>query len=94
MRTRMLIVAMLVLMVLGGLAPAASAQSANRNGKNCWGVVSAQAAQVGGLGEHASQQEEPRSGLGNLSRTLGFDHISAFGSFLATVDGIDQTTCG
>ena len=92
MRTRVLIAAMLVLMVLGGLAPAAAAQTSDVP-KNCWGVVSAQRAQTGGLGDHASQQSTPRAGLGNLSRTLGFDHISELGSFLAEVDGIPETEC-
>lgn len=94
MRTRILITAMLVLMMLGGLAPAAGAQSSQGENKNCWGVVSAQRARTGGLGEHASQQETPRAGLGNLSRALGFDHISELGSFLADIDGIPETECG
>lgn len=92
MRTRVLIAAMLVLMVLGGLAPAAAAQTSDVP-KNCWGVVSGQRAQTGGLGDHASQQSTPRAGLGNLSRTLGFDHISELGSFLAEVDDIPDTEC-
>lgn len=94
MRTRMLIAVLLVLMVLGGLAPAAVAQSPHGENKNCWGVVSAQRARTGGLGEHSSQQENPRLGLGNLSRLLGFDHISEMGSFLASVDEIPETECG
>ena len=94
MRMRMLIAAMLVLMMLGGLAPAAAAQSSQGENKDCWGVVSAQRARTGGLGEHSSQQETPRLGLGNLSRILGFDHISEMGSFLAGVDGIPETECG
>ncbi|HSK91980.1 MAG TPA: hypothetical protein VK875_11785 [Euzebyales bacterium] len=90
----MLIAALLGLMIIGGLAPAAAAQSPQGEDKNCWGVVSAQRARTGGLGEHSSQQENPRAGLGNLSRDLGFDHISGLGSFLAGVDGIDETECG
>jgi hypothetical protein len=63
------------------------------DGKDCWGTVTAQAAREGGMGQHASEQSEPRSGLGNLSRELDFDHISEMGAFLATVDGIDATSC-
>lgn len=94
MRARILIAAMLVVMLLGGLAPAAAAQSPQGEGKNCWGVVSAQRARTGGLGEHSSQQENPRLGLGNLTRILEFDHISELGSFLAEVDDIPETQCG
>lgn len=93
MRTRVLIAATLVVMMLSGLAPAAAAQTRNASGKNCWGVVSAQRARTGTLGEHSSQQEEPRTGLGNLSRALGFDHISALGAFLAEVDEFEETDC-
>lgn len=62
--------------------------------QNCWGVVTSQLAGLGGLGEHASQQEVPRVGLGNLARSLGFDHISEMGTFLAEIDGIEATECG
>ncbi|HEX6255627.1 MAG TPA: hypothetical protein VFZ70_07410 [Euzebyales bacterium] len=96
MRTRVVTVAMLALMLVGGLAPAASAvpdSAGKAGGSECWGIVSAQAAKEGGLGTHSSEQEEPRSGLGNLSRELGFDSLGSFGSFLATVDGIDSTEC-
>jgi hypothetical protein len=37
---------------------------------DCWGVVSAEFAQTGGMGAHASEQETPRLGLRNLARTL------------------------
>jgi hypothetical protein len=49
---------------------------------------------VDGLGEHASQQEVPRVGLGNLARSLGFNHISEMGTFLAEIDVIEATECG
>lgn len=64
------------------------------NGKNCWGVVTSQRASTyHNVGQHASEQGEPRAGLGNLARALGFDHISEMGSFLAEVDGLDATQC-
>jgi hypothetical protein len=96
MRTRVVMVAMLALMLVGGLAPAALAvpdSAGKANGNECWGIVSAQAAGEGGLGEHSSNQANPRSGLGNLYRDLEFDSLAALGSFLATVDGIDATMC-
>jgi hypothetical protein len=94
MRTRLVAGAALVVATVGGSATAAGAQSPNGEDKNCWGVVTSQLAGLGGLGEHASQQDVPRVGLGNLSRSLGFDHISEMGTFLAEIDGIDATECG
>jgi len=94
MRTRLVAGAALIIATVGGSATAAGAQSANGEDKNCWGVVTSQLAAVDGLGEHASQQQVPRAGLGNLARTLGFDHISKMGTFLAEIDGIDATECG
>lgn len=60
----------------------------------CWGAVTSQrAVAVGDMGEHSSGQDEPRAGLGNAVKLFGFDHISEFGSFLAEIDGIDETHC-
>jgi hypothetical protein len=96
MRTRVVMVAMLALMLVGGLAPAASAvpgSAGKAGGAECWGIVSAQAAGEGGLGEHSSNQANPRFGLGNLYRELGFNSLAALGAYLAQVDGIDATMC-
>jgi len=63
----------------------------------CWGVVSAQLAQFsGGLGSHTSAQSEPRLGLGNVARLfLGDDaKVYELGTLLASIDGIDETSCG
>lgn len=63
---------------------------------NCFGVVSAQRATTHhDIGEHASSQEEPRLGLGNITREiLGEDaHIGDFGAFLGAIDGDDATHC-
>ena len=78
------------------LAFGASIVSARPANPSCWGVVSAQLASnyPGIMGQHASSQGEPRAGLGNLSRNNGFDHISDFGTALATIDGIPETQCG
>jgi hypothetical protein len=56
---------------------------------SCWGQATAVFAQMGYIGEHASQQEEPRVGLANLSRGLyeaGIipdDSLQALGAFVA-----------
>lgn len=64
------------------------------DGRNCWGTVTAQRASTAhDIGEHSSAQSEPRLGLGNVTRLFGFDHVSELGSFLASLDGLDETQC-
>ncbi|MDJ1421631.1 MAG: hypothetical protein M5U10_06920 [Candidatus Methanoperedens sp.] len=86
----------MLISILVALFAAISAQQALADAPanpQCWGVVTSQLAKEGGVGEHASNQEEPRAGLGNIARLFGFDHVSDLGSFLATVDGVDATQC-
>jgi hypothetical protein len=67
---------------------------------NCWGVVSSQLARAdGGLGEHSSNQSNPRFGLGNVAK-LFFDlglisdpHVSDLGALLAQLDEFEETVC-
>ena len=101
LKLRPLIAAACILAVPGPAfaAPAGTTGSSNTN-NNCWGVVSAQLAQVeGGIGEHSSSQTTPRLGLGNVARLfydLGFIQsptVSALGSFLASLDEYDETVC-
>jgi hypothetical protein len=81
-------------------SPSNSAQGQSSSSTNCWGVVSSQLAHVeGGIGDHASSQETPRLGLGNVAR-LFYDQgliesptLSALGSFLASLDEYDETVC-
>lgn len=55
----------------------------------CWGVVTSQRATTeGDIGEHSSDQDEPRQGIGRLA-----DHPSELGTFLASIDEIDETEC-
>ena len=77
-----------------GVAPIAAANPSGNS--NCFGVVSAQFAVAnGGVGEHASSQEEPRLGLGNVTRAiLGEDAtMGDFGQFLGEIDGDPATSC-
>lgn len=88
-----LFVAILVFGLVTALAlPALAAQPTN---PNCWGVVSSQRAQQGGLGEHSSSFDEPRLGLGNVARlVLGEGaHVSDLGTALAGLDEIEATRC-
>jgi hypothetical protein len=67
------------------LAPSAGAERTNAS---CWGTVTSQrATTVHDIGEHASSQSEPRTGLGNL----GFP--GDVGAFLASIDELDATHC-
>jgi hypothetical protein len=95
MRTRLVAGAALIIATVGGSATAAGAQSPNGEDTNCWGVVSSQRAVAeGGLGEHSSSFDTPREGLGNVVRSLGFDHIGEMGAFFGQIDGIEATECG
>lgn len=63
---------------------------------NCLGVVTSQRAVAHhDIGQHASSQEEPRLGLGNVAReVLGEGaHVGDLGAFLGEIDGDDATHC-
>ncbi len=63
---------------------------------NCLGVVTAQRAVAQhDIGEHASAQDEPRLGLGNVAEEVLGDgtHVGEFGAFLGEIDGIAATHC-
>lgn len=87
------------LLILGALLAVAlavpqAAVAAQPDSANCWGAVTSQrASTVHDVGEHASAQEEPRMGLGNTARFFGFGSVGELGSFLASVDGIEATSC-
>ena len=66
----------------------------------CWGQASAVYAKMGLMGEHSSQQEEPRIGLANLARYLfelgiiAEPTMQALGAFFATELGLSIEACG
>jgi hypothetical protein len=63
---------------------------------NCLGVVTAQRAVANhDIGKHASSQEEPRLGLGNVAEEVLGDgtHVGEFGAFLGEIDGDPATHC-
>ena len=91
------VLAIMSLLTAGLTTPALAAKPAN---PNCWGVVTSQrATTLGDIGEHASSQDVPRLGLGNVARLfveLGLlieGHVSDLGTFLAEIDGIAATEC-
>jgi hypothetical protein len=68
-------------------------------GNSCWGQASAVFARMGLMGEHASQQDEPRIGLANLARIL-FEQgiiseptLAALGAFVADELGLEIDRC-
>lgn len=68
-------------------------------GNSCWGQASAVFAQTGSMGEHSSEQEEPRLGLANLARAL-YDAgvlpeptLAALGAFVADALGLSIDRC-
>lgn len=58
----------------------------------CWGQATAVFAQLGEMGDHASQQPTPRLGLANLANALYDDEVidaptlQALAAFLVSID--------
>lgn len=72
---------------------------AEANAQACWGQATRVFAQMGVMGEHASQQETPRVGLRNLARALYAqgvledDTLQALGAFVAKELGLTIEAC-
>jgi hypothetical protein len=79
----------LVLVAIFALALPMSAQAYTQD---CFGQATAAFAQMGEMGEHASQQANPRDGLGNLARDLYKDGVldaptlQALAAWLVSID--------
>jgi hypothetical protein len=73
---------------VAGLALVAVPTTASAAEPDCWGQLSAAFAQTGAMGEHSSQQPNPRLGLPNLARALyengviGAPTLTALGAYL------------
>jgi len=66
---------------------------------SCWGQATAVFAATGSMGEHASQQNEPRMGLARLARAL-YDvgvisepTLAALGAYVASLEGLAIDSC-
>jgi hypothetical protein len=74
-----------------------AAQAANESA--CWGQATAVFAQMGVMGEHASQEPTPRLGLRNLARALyeagviENDTMEALGQFVSGALGLSIEAC-
>ena len=66
----------LVLIVALAVAAAfpAGALAASPNNPSCWGAASADLAQSGAMGQHASSFDEPRLGIGNVASLFTGTH--------------------
>lgn len=72
--------------------PQAQAQGNTPPFESCWGQASVVFAKMGLMGEHASQQENPRAGLYNLAAALYKDGVieaptlAALAAWLVSID--------
>lgn len=95
-----IVAALLTAAVGATVAQADSPGGSNANDAACWGQASAVFAQMGSMGEHASQLPTPRAGLRNLARQLYADGVipddtlQALGAYVADVLGLSITACG
>jgi len=87
-----------VLMVSAAFFPT-NVQAAPENSQSCWGQATKVFAQMGVMGEHASQQPNPRVGLRNLARYLADegiipdDSMQALGVFVVNELGLSIGAC-
>lgn len=88
-----------LLALLLALAAAPLGVRAQPSSQACWGQASAVFAQMGEMGEHSSQQGEPRVGLRNLAVALYEDGalaeptLQALGAFVASALGLSIDAC-
>ena len=80
----------LIVVALGTIGITATTAFADKpDNPACWGTVTSQRATTeGDIGEHSSDQIEPRTGIGRLA-----DHPSELGTILASIDEIEETQC-
>jgi hypothetical protein len=99
---RKLSVVMMVIItvfILSAVFLQTNVQAAPQNDEACWGQATKVFAQMGDMGEHASQQPTPRLGLRNLARALAEDGIiadgsmQALGAFVADELGLSIDAC-
>jgi len=92
---KLAIVSVLVLLMAITAMPVA----ADADDDACWGQATAVFAQMGEMGEHASQEPTPRMGLRNLARALADagiiadDSMQSLGAFVADALGLSIDAC-
>ena len=99
MRKTLLFLLALTLMLTLLFSVFAGAAGAAPSSQACWGQATKVFAQTGEMGEHSSQQSNPRLGLRNLARALtdagviADDSMQALGVFVATELGLSIDAC-
>ena len=94
---RLSAVLLAVLLASALLIPAAAQAAPDDDA--CWGQATSVFAQMGVMGQHASEQETPRLGLRNLARALHDagaipdDTLQALGAFATTELGLSIDAC-
>jgi len=94
MKAKVIVLVMVVTLASFGIAIAQVQASAA-----CWGQATAVFAQMGEMGQHASQQPTPRLGLRNLARALfeagviPDDSMQSLGAFVADELGLSIYDC-
>jgi len=85
---------MVALVLVAIFALALTPMPAQAYTQDCWGQATAAFAKMGEMGEHASQQANPRYGLANLARILYDDGegvldaptLQALAAYLVEID--------
>ena len=94
---RLMIVFMLLVLLAVMVIPVGARGTSNPNA--CWGQATKVFAQMGEMGEHASQFPTPRLGLRNLARALyeqdviPDDTLQALGAFVVAELGLSVDAC-
>lgn len=100
MKKRVVLALVLVPILLMSFMWFTEAAHAAPNDNACWGQATKVFAQTGDMGEHASQQANPRLGLRNLARALfdagviPDDTMQSLGWFVANDLGLSIAACG
>lgn len=88
-----------IALLIAIVSPFGAAYAQSSQSESCWGQASAVFAQTQVMGEHASQQPNPRLGLRNLARALyeagviEDDSMSSLGVFVAETEGLSIDAC-
>lgn len=97
---KLILLILITLMLMVALGPAAALAETDEDDA-CWGQATAVFAQMGKMGEHASEFPTPRHGLRNLARLLyddGMgplpdDSMQSLGAYVAAELGLSIDAC-
>jgi hypothetical protein len=99
MKSRERIVVVVCAVLLLALLPGTISANASANSNACWGQATKAFAQMGMMGEHASEFDTPRLGLRNLARSLyeagvlDGDTMQDLGAFVSAELGLEVSAC-